>query len=613
MTTDVEPSSLAVAIVGAVVADSLMDRITFRQVTPADIPACYAIETASYDKDTAASKSSLQYRQHHAEQYFRCAVLEAADDDEDDEDEVVVGFICATRRRTSTSSTTDNNNPTTTTEKHETTGSLLVIHSVVVSERFRHLGIATAMMNDYWTTITSMEEEDGVERLVLVSKADLLVFFIKQCGYSVTKALESSTDNSSSSQQEQQEQQWFQLERIKETRKLQNRKPKCWIVDSFTDIAGKGNPAAVVLLDQAPSNDNDNDTTTSWFQTVAREFNLSETAFVWKINDKNTTTTTTTVDTTAALLLTERNGSDATATIDHITTNEPTTSNGNGNDNDATQIVSNNVNGTTYRIRYFSANGTEVDLCGHATLATAAVLFQEQSTLSSSLTFFANKDELIMTPAGKQTSLSLSNVGTTKSAAASTAIMPIGMNFPQKMVTELLDDDYSAVVDMLERTFPFMPKNCFESSILYIGLDQDGNDVLVEVTPECLLQLGYDGNIRYDQLDWPDYQRGVILCSTATTTNNDDSADDDNNDIDFWSRFFGPKAGIPEDPVTGSAHCTLAPYFGQKLHKTVLHAEQLSLRGGTVECTLSPPLSTERRRVTLMGSAVTAMSGTLWI
>ena len=71
--------------------------------------------------------------------------------------------------------------------------------------------------------------------------------------------------------------------------------------------------------------------------------------------------------------------------------------------------------------------------------------------------------------------------------------------------------------------------------------------------------------------------------------------------MDFVSRFFAPKSGIPEDPVTGSAHCELAPYWASKLGKTNLTAKQVSKRGGNLVCELT------RDRVLLSGSAVTIM------
>jgi len=76
---------------------------------------------------------------------------------------------------------------------------------------------------------------------------------------------------------------------------------------------------------------------------------------------------------------------------------------------------------------------------------------------------------------------------------------------------------------------------------------------------------------------------------------------------DFVSRFFAPRAGIPEDPVTGSAHCTLIPYWSGRLGKKQMHAFQLSQRGGELFCT------DRGDRVTIAGRAVTYLSGTIRI
>jgi len=76
---------------------------------------------------------------------------------------------------------------------------------------------------------------------------------------------------------------------------------------------------------------------------------------------------------------------------------------------------------------------------------------------------------------------------------------------------------------------------------------------------------------------------------------------------DFVSRYFAPSYGIPEDPVTGSTHCSLAPYWGGRLGKTILHARQVSERGGELWCELNG------QRVTIKGSAVLTLRGELLI
>ena len=99
----------------------------------------------------------------------------------------------------------------------------------------------------------------------------------------------------------------------------------------------------------------------------------------------------------------------------------------------------------------------------------------------------------------------------------------------------------------------------------------------------------------------PDFERlseipclGVVVTSQA-----------EERGYDFVSRFFAPNAGIKEDPVTGSSHCTLGPYWGERLHKTELYAYQASSRGGRINIRL------EEDRVFLGGNAVTVLRGAL--
>lgn len=478
---------------------TVQSQLTFRQVIPTDINACFDMERASYPRDEAATKSALQYRQHFAEKYFRCCVLSFGTDEDDDDDHAneIVGFVCATRCRLFTEEAM---------ATHDATGPLLAIHSVVVAEPYRRDGIATAMMKNYIETMESMP--DGVEKFVVIAKEELLGFYVK-CGFSALRPSDIVHGKEL----------WFHLERPKEVG------IPCWVVDAFAECPGEGNPAAVVWLQKEPDD-------TQWCQRVAREFNLSETAYIWKRQP-------------------EEDADDidgkSTSSVHH------------------------------YGIRYYTCNGTEVDLCGHATLASAAVLFQ--TLVCPSITFHSKLEQLIMTPA---------KYGNSKK-------MQVSMNFPQKEVFDT-DINRAVVVDMLQRTFPKVSDR-IEANIVYAGVDQDGNDLLVEVTPELLQDIGHDdGDVVYSSLlDWEGYRRGVIICSLA------------DDEVDFVSRFFGPKCGIPEDPVTGSAHCALAPYFAQKLGKSELKAEQRSARGGRITCTL------ENYRVTILGSAIITLNGNCWI
>jgi len=79
------------------------------------------------------------------------------------------------------------------------------------------------------------------------------------------------------------------------------------------------------------------------------------------------------------------------------------------------------------------------------------------------------------------------------------------------------------------------------------------------------------------------------------------------HDVDFVSRYFAPKMGVPEDPVTGSAHCKLVPYWSARLGKKELTAHQISKRGGRLKCTL------DGGRVRMAGQAVTVMQAELFL
>ncbi len=81
------------------------------------------------------------------------------------------------------------------------------------------------------------------------------------------------------------------------------------------------------------------------------------------------------------------------------------------------------------------------------------------------------------------------------------------------------------------------------------------------------------------------------------------------DNADFVSRFFAPKFGIPEDPVTGSAHCELAPYWADRLDKNILNAVQASKRGGEILCRVER----EKGRVLISGRAVTFMEGDIYL
>lgn len=526
-------------------SSDILSQVHFRTVSPTDIPACFEIEQESYPADEAASKSSLQYRQHHAAPYFRCAVLG------DEDSGKIVGYICSTRCREFTAHAMN---------IHDTSGPLLAIHSVVVQQDYRHQGIAKAMMKDY---IQAMQEmNDGVDKLVLLAKSNLLGFYV-QCGFSVVKP--SSIVHGQDV--------WYDCELTLEG--SQDQGYPCWILDSFADKAGSGNPAAIVLLPSGT--DVEEQETIAWMEMVAKEFNLAETAFMWPKDD---------IEKEQEEIL-EKEGDSHSE-----------------NSGSVKRETMDSGRFASYYIRYFTSNGTQVDLCGHATLASAAILFQTRfkGRHDAEVVFEANKDVLKVTPylEGRKASSDRPNKCTKAK-----------MDFPRKALEELtVASDRSSALNMLKTAFG-MPE--ISDHVLFLGLDEDGGDLLVELTREGFLSIGYDNVNYYSLLEWDGYSRGVMLCCREEPPVVDEEQEQEGSDsgeevvVDFLSRFFGPKAGINEDPVTGSAHCTLAPFYANKLNKTNLIGKQMSERGGIVECIV------EEDRVSIIGTAITTVRGSLFI
>jgi len=191
----------------------------------------------------------------------------------------------------------------------------------------------------------------------------------------------------------------------------------------------------------------------------------------------------------------------------------------------------------------------EVDLCGHATLATAHVLFDILGYAGPSIAFETRSGELNVERKGKWLEMDFPACPPTPCEPSEILSKALGKQPLQVLVA----DDYLAVFDS-------------EAAVRAISPDQ------------ALLA----------QLDL----RGVIITAPGT-------------DVDFVSRFFAPKFGIPEDPVTGSAHCELAPYWAARLGKSTLTARQVSRRGGSLTCEM------RAGRVLLAGSAVTFMEAEL--
>jgi PhzF family phenazine biosynthesis protein len=206
-----------------------------------------------------------------------------------------------------------------------------------------------------------------------------------------------------------------------------------------------------------------------------------------------------------------------------------------------------------FSLRWFTP-ATEVALCGHATLASAHALWEEKILAPTGIARFHTKSGLL---------------------TAERKGDRIELDFPA--TPEQRSD---APADLLE--------SLGVSNPVYVGRNKF--DYLVEVASEEIVR-----NLNPDHAQLRKIEvRGVIVTSRATET-----------DADFVSRFFAPGSGIDEDPVTGSAHCCLTPYWSARLGKDEMTAYQASPRGGYVYVQLAGD------RVKLRGHAVTVLRGEL--
>jgi PhzF family phenazine biosynthesis protein len=261
-------------------------------------------------------------------------------------------------------------------------------------------------------------------------------------------------------------------------------------VDAFADAPFRGNPAAVCIL-PAPRDE-------AWMADVAREMNLSETAFLVRRPDGS------------------------------------------------------------FDLRWFTP-AVEVALCGHATLASAHALWERGLVARGEPARFHTKSGLLTATPGTPGAGGL-----------------IELDFPARRAAPMTPPDGLA--------------EALGEPILQAGRSAD--DEICEVASEAAVRRLSPDLARLAQLP----VRGVIVTARAET-----------GAFDFISRFFAPAAGVAEDPVTGSAHCCLAPFWSERLGKNEMVGYQASARGGVVRVRLAG------ERVILGGRAVTIFTGELHV
>ena len=207
-------------------------------------------------------------------------------------------------------------------------------------------------------------------------------------------------------------------------------------------------------------------------------------------------------------------------------------------------------NGDGYHLRWFTPT-VEVNLCGHATLASAFVILNKLTPAAESVQFSSKSGKLVVTRSG----------------------------------------------DLLSLDFPaWQPTDCevFPGLVTALG----GRPVEVVASQDYLVVYATEDELRSLKPDMDVLLKADRFAVIASAPG---------RDADFVSRFFAPKQGIAEDPVTGRAHCTLIPYWSKRLGKSKLHAFQASPRGGELWC------EDRGERVTISGKAVQFLEGTIYL
>lgn len=208
-----------------------------------------------------------------------------------------------------------------------------------------------------------------------------------------------------------------------------------------------------------------------------------------------------------------------------------------------------------FDLRWFTPC-TEVDLCGHATLASAWTLMRELEPTCARAVFHTRSGPLVVARAGDD----------------------LAMDLPARPAEPI------EIPAALVRALGARPAACLRARDL-VGVFDDAEEVRA-LAPDMGAIAALEG---------------VFAVSvTARGTGAD-------TDVDFVSRFFAPAKGVPEDPVTGSAHATLVPYWAMRLGKNRMRARQVSRRVGELGCWM------QGDRVTLTGRAVIVLSGTLHV
>jgi len=204
-----------------------------------------------------------------------------------------------------------------------------------------------------------------------------------------------------------------------------------------------------------------------------------------------------------------------------------------------------------HQIRWFTPT-VEVDLCGHATLAAAHVIFNHLK-FSGKTVSFSSKSGPLLVRRGREI---------------------LYLDFPADSIRTV------EPMEPLISGLGVMPAELYRGRDDFLAIFEN-EDRIARLAPDMALISKLPA-------------RGVIVSSIG-------------DKVDFVSRFFGPQSGVPEDPVTGSAHTTLTPYWAKNLQKKELSASQLSPRGGLLRCEMAGD------RVKIAGQAITYMKAEIYL
>lgn len=320
------------------------------------------------------------------------------------------------------------------------------------------------------------------------------------------------------------------IERAIKTRMAGKAPVRYAVVDAFTNTPFKGNPGAVCLLNgDAHEGAHIDD---SWMQSVAKEFNISETSFLLPI----------------------RSASGSAELQESKEKPIP-----------------------RFHLRWFTPVA-EVNLCGHGTLAAAHFLFSS-GEVGGDVVEFDTKSGVLT--AKKSQGLGHGNLDVVDDKER----FSIELDFPVVSLAEC----------GLSEMFPYIRMTLAGATIINT-MKTAGGDLLVEVgSSDEVVSV----QPQFEEIRNCPVSRGLILTGAAPP----------GSGFDFFTRFFCPKYGINEDPVCGSAHCALAPYWGEKLGKNQVVSYMASERSGILHLQLEGG----GERVMIRGEAVTIMVGSLLV